>query len=249
MNGAKGTYIAGVLKGLQSVLIEVVKLQDGQCRNAWNNSVIKNAAEFTSCNLNEKLKDISKLDSSQVFIFYFVPPRNPFYSVLNRESLIQVEKNVTEILQRSSMVLEGLSAVLKYSPVSIREKQLPDYDLDVPNELTLYSSDVQKSGSTKSSENSTQTENSTLNLVMNEYDVVSQHESRLKIEVERHIKPSPGSLLREPVNQPPPKTTPVQTPAQFSTANPPSATPSRKTVQRPTVSQFHRANSLHVLRN
>lgn len=65
MSCSKGAYISGVLKGLQSVLIEAIKLQDSQCRQSWNNSIIKNAAEQTAA-MNEKLKGFSQLNADNV---------------------------------------------------------------------------------------------------------------------------------------------------------------------------------------
>lgn len=66
MSCLKSTYISGVLKGLQCVLTEAVKLQDIQCKEGWNNSIIRNAVEETSQTVNQKVKEFSSLDSEQV---------------------------------------------------------------------------------------------------------------------------------------------------------------------------------------
>jgi len=66
MSCPKGNYVNGVLKGLQSVFAEIVKLQETQCRTAWNQSVIKNAAEQSSNVANETLKSLSQLEGAQV---------------------------------------------------------------------------------------------------------------------------------------------------------------------------------------
>lgn len=66
MSCPKGTYITGVLKGLQSVLGEVVKLQEMQCKETWNHSVVKSAVEQTSQTVNEKVKEYSNLETGQV---------------------------------------------------------------------------------------------------------------------------------------------------------------------------------------
>ena len=66
MNAPKQKYLFGVLRGLQSVLAEVIKLQEHQCHHAWTSSIVKDLADQTTTNLNEKLKEASKLDVNQV---------------------------------------------------------------------------------------------------------------------------------------------------------------------------------------
>ncbi|XP_065208683.1 atypical kinase COQ8B, mitochondrial [Planococcus citri] len=113
MSCPKGTYITGVLKGLQSVLTEAVKLQDMQCKETWNHSIIRSAVEQTSQTVNEKVKEYTNLETGQL------------------------EKNVSEILQRSSMVFEGLSAVAKYAQASPAAEKTSEDDLQIPKEFIL----------------------------------------------------------------------------------------------------------------
>lgn len=66
MSCPKSNYVNGVLKGLQSVIAEIVKLQETQCRTAWNKSVIKSAADQSSTAANETLKNLSQIDPALV---------------------------------------------------------------------------------------------------------------------------------------------------------------------------------------
>lgn len=66
MSCPKGNYVNGVLKGLQSVIAEIVKLQESQCRTAWNKSVIKSAADQSSTAANGALKSLSQIEPVQV---------------------------------------------------------------------------------------------------------------------------------------------------------------------------------------
>lgn len=119
MSCSKGAYVSGVLKGLQSVLIEAIKLQDSHCRQSWNNSIIKNAAEQTAASMNEKFKGFSQLDANDVSSDYLEKFMN--YLLISGFNF-QVDKNVFELLQRSSMILEGLSAVVKFAQGSLAEE-------------------------------------------------------------------------------------------------------------------------------
>ena len=71
MSCPKSTYISGVLKGLQCVLTEAVKLQDIQCKETWNHSIIRSAVEQTSKTVNEKVKEYTNMETGQV-IFDFL---------------------------------------------------------------------------------------------------------------------------------------------------------------------------------
>ena len=63
MNSIKGPYVSGVLNGLRSVLVEMAKLQESECRTAWNNSIIKNA---TNACKDKNFQNCTALDADQV---------------------------------------------------------------------------------------------------------------------------------------------------------------------------------------
>jgi hypothetical protein len=63
----KGPYVSGVMNGLRSVLVEMAKLQESECRTAWNNSILKNA---TSVCQDKNFQKCSALDADQVSCTY-----------------------------------------------------------------------------------------------------------------------------------------------------------------------------------
>lgn len=66
MSYPKHTYVYGVLKGLECVLTEIIKLQKSECNTAWNNSIVKSAADQI-CTKSEKL-EFRKLNPTEVNI-------------------------------------------------------------------------------------------------------------------------------------------------------------------------------------
>lgn len=52
------------MNGLRSVLVEMAKLQETECRTAWNNSIIKNTVAQTSACMDNIQK--YPLDADQV---------------------------------------------------------------------------------------------------------------------------------------------------------------------------------------
>lgn len=98
--------------------------------------------------------------------------------------------------------------------------------------MTLYS--VKQQQRISSAHDPSKRENGTVNRMINESDVVAQHENRLKLEVEEHI--SPESILhREPVKTKQTKiraSTPPPLVSQKSNFEAPVA---KKSYQRPSV--------------
>uniref|UniRef100_A0A1B6KC95 ABC1 atypical kinase-like domain-containing protein n=1 Tax=Graphocephala atropunctata TaxID=36148 RepID=A0A1B6KC95_9HEMI len=84
--------IMGVLKGAGMVFNKAVKLQESQCQQVWQNSSIKSATEDVNSILGTNLKEV-------------IAHSNP----------VQIEKLVSETLQRTAVVVEGLKGVVKYS--------------------------------------------------------------------------------------------------------------------------------------
>lgn len=107
---------------------------------------------------------------------------------------------------------------------AVPQKQLPDYDPEASNELTLYNNEI------RADEKGMKLDFTSQPLVMDESDVVLQHENRLKIEVERHIKPADSILS----NTEQPKRTVIDAP-QSSAVPPPTAI---KAPKRPSVSYY-----------
>uniref|UniRef100_A0A1B6HZJ3 ABC1 atypical kinase-like domain-containing protein n=3 Tax=Homalodisca liturata TaxID=320908 RepID=A0A1B6HZJ3_9HEMI len=91
--------ILGVLKGAGMVFNNAFKLQESQCQQIWQNSSIKSATEDVNSVLGASLKD-----------------------VVLQTSPVQVEKLVSETLQRTAMVVEGLKGVVKYSNQPVEEQ-------------------------------------------------------------------------------------------------------------------------------
>uniref|UniRef100_A0A1B6ESG4 ABC1 atypical kinase-like domain-containing protein n=1 Tax=Cuerna arida TaxID=1464854 RepID=A0A1B6ESG4_9HEMI len=91
--------ILGVLKGAGMVFNNAFKLQENQCQQIWQNSSIKSATEDVNSVLGTSLKD-----------------------VVLQTSPVQIEKLVSETLQRTAMVVEGLKGVVKYSNQPVEEQ-------------------------------------------------------------------------------------------------------------------------------
>lgn len=84
--------ILGVLRGIQTVAVEVAKIQDSQCKQIWQNSSIKSLADEASATLGTNVKK----------------------AVFDPGSL-QVGQVFSETVQRSSMVVEGIKSFMKIS--------------------------------------------------------------------------------------------------------------------------------------
>lgn len=115
-----------------------------------------------------------------------------------------------------------------------QEKQFQDYDQETPNELTFYNVQELRNEHEK---NPAQRKNKKINIVMNEADVVSQHESRLKIEVERYIQPQINTTSSESEMLNKKK---IETTTNISPVYHPPPVTSKKVVERPTVSNKKR---------
>lgn len=108
-------YFCGVLKGSQTVLSEIVKLQEIECKQTWDSSSAKYILSSINTALCEKCQDISS-DPAQLSQATSVP--------------------LTEIIQRSSMVFEGICAVLKYaSQADNVNGNNHQYDIKIPEEF------------------------------------------------------------------------------------------------------------------
>ena len=73
MNYMKGPYVTGVMNGLRIVLVEMAKLQESECRAAWNSSIIKNAA--VTCkdqDLQKCTLDVDQVSSAVLLIRFTV---------------------------------------------------------------------------------------------------------------------------------------------------------------------------------
>lgn len=104
MSCPKSAYISGVLRGLQCVLAEAAKLQDVQCKESWNNSIIRNAVEQTSQTVNEKVKEFSNLDAEQVIypsirLIQFIRANSSSYSFSSRKMLQTFSKGLLWFLK------------------------------------------------------------------------------------------------------------------------------------------------------
>lgn len=84
--------LIGVLKGLSLVLSNAAKLQEAQCQQVWQNSSIKTATEELNGVLSARLKE-----------------------AVSQASPNQIQNLMTEAIQRSAMVAEGIKGVLIYS--------------------------------------------------------------------------------------------------------------------------------------
>ncbi|XP_075233856.1 ubiquinone biosynthesis protein COQ8, mitochondrial isoform X2 [Lycorma delicatula] len=88
MNRQRASDLLGILRGAQQVLSALVKSQQKETNHLWKNSSLASANLAMQATINEAIKQSSNL---------------------------KLDKLSTEALQRSSMVLEGLRAYIKYS--------------------------------------------------------------------------------------------------------------------------------------
>lgn len=56
MSRQLGSDIIGVLRGIQSVVIEIAKVQDSQCKQIWQNSSFKSFADDASATVETTMK-------------------------------------------------------------------------------------------------------------------------------------------------------------------------------------------------
>ncbi|XP_075233857.1 ubiquinone biosynthesis protein COQ8, mitochondrial isoform X3 [Lycorma delicatula] len=103
MNRQRASDLLGILRGAQQVLSALVKSQQKETNHLWKNSSLASANLAMQATINEAIKQSSNL---------------------------KLDKLSTEALQRSSMVLEGLRAYIKYSQgrdiIDVTSQNVPD---------------------------------------------------------------------------------------------------------------------------
>ncbi|KAJ9574063.1 hypothetical protein L9F63_008589 [Diploptera punctata] len=101
--------ILGVLRGAQSIINASIRLQQAQCKQMWENSSVKSVGEAVAHNIQQTLSR----------------------DVLQKN----VPGDLMEVMQRTSMVYEGVKTYLMYSAgnqLPLKQSQLPELqELDV----------------------------------------------------------------------------------------------------------------------
>ncbi|XP_067011351.2 atypical kinase COQ8B, mitochondrial [Anabrus simplex] len=108
--------ITGVLRGAQKVIDAMIKHEEAKVKQIWDNSSIKEATKDLSGKIGKGVLEAGTLADTQAFL----------------------AKNVSETLQRASMVVEGVKGYVKYAgkvEQPVDEPFITDEEL---NELNLY---------------------------------------------------------------------------------------------------------------
>ncbi|KAK7788462.1 hypothetical protein R5R35_012206 [Gryllus longicercus] len=110
--------VAAILRGLQNVVNATVKLQESQIKQVWNNSSLKEMAE-----------DLRHTGGKTIM------------NTLNSGNVqTDITKQLTELMERASMVGEGVKAYVKYSGGVIPQPDTESFTTEAEiNELNLYS--------------------------------------------------------------------------------------------------------------
>ncbi|XP_046981666.1 atypical kinase COQ8B, mitochondrial [Schistocerca americana] len=110
--------LLGVLRGLQSVIVATSRLQEAECKLIWENSSVKVLTEEAVNTLGRNLDALSKADA-----------RN------------ELSKVISETIERTSMVFEGVKGYAKYSQ-EISTPAPPLATAEELSELNLYDPNI-----------------------------------------------------------------------------------------------------------